>query len=303
MAAVDFEELLRMQQGVKRPTGSSTTRATAPAAAPAPAPTPVVTLQLAKPPVQLLETWDGKIDPTGWWMSEKYDGVRAWWNGKEFVSRTGHTFVAPALFKAKMPRTVLDGELWLGRGKFQTCSGVARGGSADDWANMKFMAFDVPEFDDLPLESRLARLNAEVQLASCPWLYAVGQHKVMSATELRAMLAAMEAEGAEGVVIRRPGSRYQKGTRTNDWMRVVSVLRDEAEVIGYTRGKGARGQGIGALVCRRADGVQFKVGTGLKTADVLNPPPLGTIITFGYKVLTDAGLPREPRFICVRGDE
>jgi DNA ligase-1 len=250
----------------------------------------------------LLETWDGK-DPTGWWCSEKYDGVRAWWNGREFVSRTGHVFVAPALFKARMPRVVLDGELWLGRGKFQTCSGVARGGAPDDWASMRFMAFDVPEFDGLVLEHRLARLHAEVQLASCPWLHAVEQNKVASAAHLRQLLADVEAQGGEGLVIRRPGSRYQQGTRSTDWLRVVSVLTAEATVVGHTRGKGARGGGTGALICQMPGGQHFKVGTGLKTADIVNPPPVGTIITYGYKTLTDAGLPREPRFVCVRGEE
>lgn len=298
MTAVDFEELLRMQQGVKR-TSRPTVVVSPPTPTTAPAPSP----QPTKPPVMLLESWDGKLDPTGWWGSEKYDGVRAWWNGREFVSRTGHVFVAPALFKAKMPRTVLDGELWLDRGKFQTCSGVARGGGPDDWANMKFMAFDVPDFADLPLEYRLARLNAEVQLASCPWLLAVGQHKIESADHLRKMLAAMESEGAEGIVIRRPGSLYKLDSRTTDWLRVVSVQTAEAEVVGYTRGKGARGQGIGALICCMPNGQQFKIGTGLKTSDVLSPPPVGTVVTYGYKTLTDAGLPREPRFIRVRGDE
>lgn len=298
MTAVDFEELLRLQGGARRPTGKA-----ARASAPAPAPTPAPSVQLSKPAVMLIETWDGKTDPTGWWGSEKYDGVRAWWNGKEFVSRTGNVFVAPALFKAQMPRIVLDGELWLGRGRFQTCSGVARGGAPDDWAAMKYMAFDVPELGQLPLEHRLARLNAEVQLASCAWLHAVGQHQIESADHLRRMLAAMEGEGAEGIVLRRPGSPYRLGTRSSDWLRVISVQRDEAEVVGYTRGKGARDKGIGALVCRMPDGKEFKIGTGLKTADVASPPPIGTVITYGYKTLTDAGLPREPRFVGVRGDE
>lgn len=297
--AVDFEELVRMQQGLPQ---AGRKAQQAPTPQPPRQDPPVAPPPPTKSPVMLLETWDGK-DPTGWWCSEKYDGVRAWWNGREFVSRTGHVFVAPALFKARMPRVVLDGELWLGRGKFQTCSGVARGGAPDDWASMRFMAFDVPEFDGLVLEHRFARLHAEVQLASCPWLHAVEQNKVASAAHLRQLLADVEAQGGEGLVIRRPGSRYQQGTRSTDWLRVVSVLTAEATVVGHTRGKGARGGGTGALICQMPGGQHFKVGTGLKTADIVNPPPVGTIITYGYKTLTDAGLPREPRFVCVRGEE
>jgi DNA ligase-1 len=287
MTAVSFEELLRMQQGVSRPAPTRGTPATP---------------KVEKAPVMLLESWDGKLDPTGWYVSEKYDGVRAWWNGKEFISRTGNVFVAPALFKARMPRTVLDGELWMGRRTFQTLSGVARGGSADDWANVKFMAFDVPD-ESAPLELRLAALHAEVQLASCPWLEAVGQQQVKSIAHLRQLLADVEEKGGEGLVIRRPGSLYRLGARTTDWLRVVSVQTDEAVVVGFTRGAGNRGGGIGALVCRAANGQQFKIGTGLKTSDIANPPPVGTVVTYGYKCLTDAGIPREPRFIRVRGDE
>jgi len=37
--------------------------------------------------VMLAQTWKDTIDPTGYWMSEKLDGVRAYWNGKNFYSR------------------------------------------------------------------------------------------------------------------------------------------------------------------------------------------------------------------------
>src|SRR5215212_8733282 len=38
-------------------------------------------------PVLLAETWDGQLDPKGWWLSEKLDGVRAYWDGKQLLSR------------------------------------------------------------------------------------------------------------------------------------------------------------------------------------------------------------------------
>jgi DNA ligase-1 len=250
----------------------------------------------------LVNTWDGKLDPTGWWASEKLDGVRAWWNGTDFVSRGGNVFVAPALFKARMPRVVLDGELWMGRQTFQTLSGVARGGSPDDWANVKFMAFDAPLVAGT-LEQRLQALHGHVQLASCPWLVAVAQTKLMSAAHLLKLLADIEGKGGEGLVIRRPGSTYDQGTRTSNWLRVVSVQTAEAIVIGFTKGKGVRDGGCGALVCRLPNGIEFKIGTGLKTKDIENPPPVGTKVTFGYKCLTNAGIPREPRYIRERDDE
>jgi DNA ligase-1 len=79
--------------------------------------------------VLLAETWSEDINPTGWWMSEKLDGVRcvnkteyfsfqrlfdyrAYWNGSNFYSRQGNLFHAPDFFKAKLPKTPLDGEIW-----------------------------------------------------------------------------------------------------------------------------------------------------------------------------------------------
>lgn len=39
--------------------------------------------------VMLAERWTEDVDPTGYWMSEKLDGVRAYWNGSNFYSRQG----------------------------------------------------------------------------------------------------------------------------------------------------------------------------------------------------------------------
>ena len=48
-------------------------------------------------------------------MSEKLDGVRAFWDGKDFYSRNGNRFHAPAYFKEGLPNHALDGELWGGK--------------------------------------------------------------------------------------------------------------------------------------------------------------------------------------------
>src|SRR3954471_6924085 len=51
--------------------------------------------EAAGPPLLLAETWDTAADLAGWWMSEKLDGVRAYWNGKQFISRLGNLYHAP----------------------------------------------------------------------------------------------------------------------------------------------------------------------------------------------------------------
>src|SRR5439155_917329 len=90
--------------------------------------------------------WDGAADPAGWWLSEKLDGVRAYWTGRQFLSRTGHLFHAPDWFTAGLPPVPLDGELWVGRKQFQRTVGIARRHDGTDlWREVTFLVFDAPE--------------------------------------------------------------------------------------------------------------------------------------------------------------
>src|SRR4029079_10657667 len=66
-----------------------------------------------EPPLLLAHKWESDIDITGWWMSEKLDGVRAYWDGKQFLSRKNNIFYAPDWFTDGLPAHPLDGELWI----------------------------------------------------------------------------------------------------------------------------------------------------------------------------------------------
>ena len=87
-------------------------------------------------------------------MSEKLDGVRAWWNGQQFLSRQGNIYHAPAWFTAGLPNLPLDGELWLDRKAFQrTVSIVRRHDQSEHWRQIKYVLFDAPDVDG-PFEER-----------------------------------------------------------------------------------------------------------------------------------------------------
>lgn len=97
----------------------------------------------AGPPLLLAHSWDNAADLAGWWMSEKLDGVRAYWNGKQFLSRLGNLFHAPEWFVEGMPDVPLDGELWIDRKKFQrTVSIVRRQDKTDLWQEVRYLVFD-----------------------------------------------------------------------------------------------------------------------------------------------------------------
>lgn len=108
------------------------------------------------PGVLLAEVWDEALhDPTGWWMSEKLDGVRAWWDGKTFVSRQGNRYLAPDWFTAALPAHPLDGELFAGRGRFQDTVSIARRVDAGlRWRELTYVVFDAPAHD-AAFEARL----------------------------------------------------------------------------------------------------------------------------------------------------
>tara|TARA_R110000803_G_scaffold116721_2_gene185298 strand:- start:25 stop:762 length:738 start_codon:yes stop_codon:yes gene_type:complete len=233
-------------------------------------------------------------DPRGWWMSEKLDGVRAIWNGTDFISRSGKVFPAPSEMKAAMPAgAILDGELFGGRGKFQTSIGKIRRGV---WDGITYKVFDV--IDSNPFEARQATLSA-LQLPA--WCEVVEQIQCTSPDHLEDYEDDLVNGGAEGVMLRNPGSRYTHG-RSSDLLKIKRLQSAEAEVIGYEQGAGKHAHRIGALVARFA-GEVFKLGTGLTNEERDNPPAIGSVVTFSFFELTDGGKPRFPSFIGVRDYE
>src|SRR3954471_11933981 len=116
----------------------------------------------AEPPVLLLASnYHANVDLSGYRVSEKYDGIRALWTGKQLLTRSGHQIAAPDWFTADWPSTPLDGELWIGHGKFEQVSATVRDLIADDaaWRQVKFMVFDLPAHAG-PFNERLQQLQA-----------------------------------------------------------------------------------------------------------------------------------------------
>ncbi|MGB1013679.1 MAG: DNA ligase [Nannocystaceae bacterium] len=252
------------------------------------------------PALLLAHKWNGKSDLTGWWMSEKLDGVRAYWTGSQFVSRLGNTYHAPAWFTKSLPKYPLDGELWVGRKLFQkTVSVVRRANAGDEWKNVRYLVFDAPAADGA-FEKRIDALR---KLFKRPKKYAemVDQIALPANASVEAELARVEALGAEGLMFRQPGSLYIAG-RSRSLLKVKSFSDAEAKVTGYLPGKGKHRGRVGALQVVTPTGIQFQVGTGLTDKQREDPPEVGGVITYRYQELTNAGVPRFPTFVGVRHD-
>lgn len=254
------------------------------------------------PGLLLAHSWEGDVDLKGWWMSEKLDGVRAYWDGTQFISRQGNVYMAPDWFIEELPKDIhLDGELWLARKGFQRAvSIVRRQDKNNDWKEIKFVVFDAPQVDDV-FEARVAFIQQLLDELGSAYAEAHVHQRCDGVDHLREELARVEALGGEGLMLRKPGSKYEAG-RSSTLLKVKSFHDAEAVVIEHLPGTGKHKGRLGALSVKLADGTNFSVGTGFSDAERENPPPVGSVITFRYQELSDRGVPRFPSFVRVRKD-
>ncbi len=254
------------------------------------------------PPLLLAESWNPETDPAGWWLSEKLDGVRAYWDGQQFMSRGGHRYIAPEWFTRGLPNTPLDGELWVGRKQFQrTVSIVRRSDAPESWREVRFLIFDAPAMAQ-PFEQRQEAVTALVLTHQPPFALGLAQSVCRGAEHLTQELDRIEVLGGEGLMLRQPASLYEP-RRSSTLLKVKRFLDCDAVVIGHEPGKGRHKGRLGALLVQLPSGIPFACGTGLSDAQRERPPAIGETITVKYQELTNGGVPRFPVFAGVRNDE
>lgn len=258
----------------------------------------------APPAVMLAQDAPPGLDPTGWLVSEKLDGVRALWDGRQLRFRSGGLVRAPSWFTAALPPVALDGELWAGRGGFEQAVGTVRRAVPDDaaWRSLRYKLFDLPG-DPRPFAERAAALAALASSLRQPFVQAVAQRILPDAAALARELAALEAAGGEGLVLHRARARWIAG-RSADLLKLKPWADAEGVVIAYLPGRGRHEGRLGALRLRLLDGPaqgrEFRLGTGFSDAERNSPPPLGTVVSFRHQGHTDDGLPRFAHYWRVR---
>ena len=273
-----------------------------PATATARAPAGRATAKESAPPLLLAHAWDNAADLTGWWMSEKLDGVRAWWDGRRFLSRLGNAFFAPAWFTAGLPETPLDGELWGGRRNFQkTVSIVRQRQAGDGWKQILYVVFDAPSLAQ-PFEARMRFVAQQLASHTVSYVTAHAHERCRGLTHLQEELARVEALGGEGLMLRRPESAYEAG-RSSSLLKVKRFHDAEARVVAHQAGAGRHAGRLGALVVEMDDGTRFNIGTGFSDAERESPPPIGARVTYRYQELSATGVPRFPSYVRLRDDD
>ena len=258
--------------------------------------------------VLLAEKWTPATDPTGCWMSEKLDGVRAYWDGEGLYSRNGNRFAAPSWFTDLLPAdTSLDGELYMGPGRFNEAVSIVRSKTPDArWRSIQYRIFDAPS--GAPFEARMERV-ADVVVAACEAyrgdcpIVRVQQTRCRSPQHLGKFHARVTAQGIEGTMLRAPGSAYER-RRSASLLKVKDFHDAEARVVGYVPGEGKHRGRLGAYEAEDLQtGARFRVGTGMSDRQRENPAPKGSVITYRYQELTPAGIPRFPSFVAARDYE
>ncbi len=254
------------------------------------------------PEILLAEVYTSGIDVTQYLMSEKYDGVRAIWDGKTLKSRQGNVIQAPDWFIKNLPKTPLDGELWLARGEFDTLSGAVRKDIAvdEEWRNISYLIFELPNAKGT-FEARAKRIVEIVKQSNLKHLKAVEQFHLKDEKALNLKLKQVVANGGEGLMLHRADAQYSTG-RSDDLLKLKLLLDAEATVIAHTSGRGKYKGQLGALVVETPEGVRFKLGTGLSDAQRASPPKIGSRVTYTYRDKTKAGKPKFARFLRVRNE-
>lgn len=258
-------------------------------------------------PLMLANVYRPGIVLADYWVSEKFDGVRGYWDGDKLLTRGGAQIAAPAWFTAGWPREPMDGELWAGHGQFAKAVSTVRRQTPDDaaWRAMRFMVFDLPAHGG-PFTDRIPALNGRISQIDQPWVQAVAQFRVANHPALQRLLAETVKHGGEGLMLHRGASLY-KAQRNDDLLKFKTFEDSEARVIAHIPGKGKYAGVLGALLVEipgaaGKPGQRFRLGTGFSDEQRQSPPALGSTVSYRFRGLNDSGVPRFASFMRVRED-
>ena len=254
-------------------------------------------LYASKPSLLLLKVYKDQ-NITNWVMSEKLDGIRAYWDGKHLISRGGKIIHAPSWFIQGYPPFAIDGELWSKRGDFENISSIVRDKyPSDSWREIKHYIFEVPN-----AKGNLFQRLAKVKPYENQYIKIIPQYTFKNKEVMQNFLKEVEEKGGEGIVVRDPNAPYI-AKRTSKALKVKSFLDAECEVVSIKKGKGKFKNMMGSLECVLANGVHFYIGSGFTKVERKNPPRKGDIITFKYKEMTKYNKPRFPIFLRIRDEK
>ncbi|MGR5320983.1 DNA ligase [Vibrio sp. PID17_43] len=249
------------------------------------------------PPVSLAESYHEGIDVSQYWYSEKLDGIRAYWTGKQLVTRNGNRIYTPDWFTEVLPDYPLDGELWAGRGNFHVVQQTVLDKKPIDaaWRKIDFMLFDMP-YSAGDYRKRYYNIQDLVFTIGASHIKYIEHRAIRDEQQLYYQLDRISQSDGEGVMLRKVSSRYQAG-RGSDLLKLKRYQDAEAQVIGYKPGTGRLLGMMGAMLVKLSDGTEFYIGSGFSDEVRKQPPEIGSTITFRHNGFTHTGKPKFARFL------
>ena len=252
------------------------------------------------PPIQLATKYRDDIIVQDYFISEKLDGIRAYWDGQQLISKQGNVFTAPLWFIEAFPKTVMDGELWIARQQFEKVSGIVRTRNHNNeaWQQVKFMIFDLPD-TPTSFAKRVENMQQIIIDANTPYLAMIEQLTLPTTDALFDLLNKVVAENGEGLMLHHREALYQS-KRSQDLMKLKKFEDEEATVLAYLPGKGKYQGLLGSLLVKNDEGITFKIGSGFSDKERENPPTIGSRITYRFTGKTSNNIPRFASFMRIR---
>jgi DNA ligase-1 len=183
------------------------------------------------------EQYENEINVEGWFMSEKLDGIRAYWDGQNFLSKNNNIINVPEFLK-QLPPFPVDGELWNGYQDNQSLlsflkqsCGVVTKRNKDklDWAKIKFCVFDAPNVEGSYDKRHFFLENNFTQYCNSI-ISLIPMQKCNGKEHLKNHLEEIVKKGGEGIMIYNPVSHYQPG-RSKNVLKVKKYYESEIKFL------------------------------------------------------------------------
>lgn len=259
----------------------------------------IFTSNLFSMQLQKAKTYNNEVhEIKNWYMSEKLDGIRAYWNGKELLSKNGNKIYAPKWFTKDFPTFNLDGELWTKRADFENIQNIVLDKKpSKDWSQITYNVFEVPEEKGFFLQ-RLKKIKQWNKKNKNKYIKIIPQIKCINKKQMNNYLDKLINQKAEGLIVKNPNLEYFKG-RSSHILKVKKFKDAEALVIGINYKKNK----FKSLVLKLPNDVVFNLGNGFTKLEKMDPPKIGQTITFKYYGLTKYLKPKFASFLRIREKE
>lgn len=236
----------------------------------------------------------------GWLISEKLDGIRGYWDGKNLYTKNGNRINTPNNFTKNFPPFALDGELWSKRDDFEFIQAtVLDEHPSNDWNKISFNIFEVPNTQG-NFQKRLHKAKLWFSQHPNKYIKIIPQKVCKDENHLLKELDKIVKLKGEGIIVKDSTQDYHTG-RSPYILKVKKVQDMEGKIIGYNFRDD--GKTLKSFQVKLHNGVIFNLGGGLTDYQRKNALSIGKIVTFKYYGFTKYGKPKFASFLRVRENE